>query len=165
MEPLKRQRSLIYAHLCQNGEKWPSRPRLFYSQPGKLPCAWHPVLKPAHLPYPTFLLVQNLSSKQIVPTDNVRPKLHDEYSNHQWLKGQGYAWTELSVNPESTYKTKSSGPCLSDQQFQRPLHLQQFMVKLVHWSSQSACEYKGCYESLDWSGLDWTGVKKTSEIS
>ena len=28
-----------------------------------------------------------LSSKWIAPTDNVRPKLHDEYNRHQWLKG------------------------------------------------------------------------------
>ena len=27
---------------------------------------------------PFFLLAQNLSSKQIVPTDNMWPKLHDE---------------------------------------------------------------------------------------
>ena len=32
-------------------------------------------------PIPPFLLVQNLSSKQIAPTDNVRPKLHDKYSS------------------------------------------------------------------------------------
>ena len=38
-------------------------------------------------PIPPFLLEQNLSSKQIVPTDNVRPKLHDKYTRHQWLKG------------------------------------------------------------------------------
>ena len=38
-------------------------------------------------PHPTFLLAQNLSSKQIVATDNVRPKFHDEYTSHQWLQG------------------------------------------------------------------------------
>ena len=38
-------------------------------------------------PYPVFLLAQNLSSKRIAPTDNVRPKLHDKYTRHQWLKG------------------------------------------------------------------------------
>ena len=32
---------------------------------------------------PPFLLVQNLSSKWIVPTDNMWPKLHDEYTRHQ----------------------------------------------------------------------------------
>ena len=31
-----------------------------------------------------FLLV---SLKPIAPTDNMRPKLHDEYTHHQWLKG------------------------------------------------------------------------------
>ena len=38
-------------------------------------------------PIPPFLLAQNLSLKRIVPTDNVQPKLHDEYTCHQWLKG------------------------------------------------------------------------------
>ena len=38
-------------------------------------------------PIPPFLLAPNLSSKRIAPTDNVRPKLHDEYTHHQWLKG------------------------------------------------------------------------------
>ena len=27
------------------------------------------------------------SAVQLVPTDNMRPKLHDEYTRHQWLKG------------------------------------------------------------------------------
>ena len=34
-------------------------------------------------PIPPFLLAQNLSSKRIVPSDNMQPKLHDEYSHHQ----------------------------------------------------------------------------------
>ena len=38
-------------------------------------------------PIPPSLLAQNLSSKRIVPTDNVQPKLHDEYTCHHWLKG------------------------------------------------------------------------------
>ena len=38
-------------------------------------------------PIPPILLAQNLSSKLIAPTDNMRPKLHDEYTRHQWLKG------------------------------------------------------------------------------
>ena len=37
-------------------------------------------------PITPFLLVQNLSSKQIEPTDNEWPKLYDEYIHHQWLK-------------------------------------------------------------------------------
>ena len=53
------------------------------------PCARHVMTMPANLPYPIFLLlVQNLSSKQIAPTDNMRPKFHDEYTRHQWLKGE-----------------------------------------------------------------------------
>ena len=55
------------------------RPRLFYSQGRQLPCARHPVLKPTHLRLlHFFLLAQNLSSR-ITPTDNMWPKLHDEY--------------------------------------------------------------------------------------
>ena len=38
-------------------------------------------------PIPPFLLAQDLSSKRIAPTDNVQPKLHDEYTRHQWFKG------------------------------------------------------------------------------
>ena len=38
-------------------------------------------------PIPPILLAQNLSSKRIVPTDNMRPKLHDKYTRHQWLEG------------------------------------------------------------------------------
>ena len=38
-------------------------------------------------PIRPFLLAQNLSSKWIAPTENVQPKMHDEYTHHQWLKG------------------------------------------------------------------------------
>ena len=38
-------------------------------------------------PISPFLVAQNLSSKRIAPTDNVWPKLHTEYTRHQWLKG------------------------------------------------------------------------------
>ena len=38
-------------------------------------------------PIRPFLLAQNLSLKWIAPTDNMRPKLHDKYTRHQWLKG------------------------------------------------------------------------------
>ena len=38
-------------------------------------------------PIPPFLLAQNLSSKRIEPTDNMRPKLDDTKWCHQWLKG------------------------------------------------------------------------------
>ena len=36
-------------------------------------------------PIPPFFA--SAYSKRIAPTDNVRPKLHDEYTRHQWLKG------------------------------------------------------------------------------
>ena len=57
-----------------------------FLQPGKtaaMPC--HPTHPPP--PVPPFLLAQNLSSKWILPTDNLRSKLHDEYTCHQLLKG------------------------------------------------------------------------------
>ena len=38
-------------------------------------------------PYPPFLLAQNLSSKRIAPTDNMRPKSDDAIWHHRWLKG------------------------------------------------------------------------------
>ena len=31
---------------------------------------------------PSFLLAQNLSSKRIAPTDNMRPNFDDDYSRH-----------------------------------------------------------------------------------
>ena len=45
------------------------------------------LLKPTHLPYPTFLIPQNLSSKWIAPTDNIRPKSDDTIWRHWWLTG------------------------------------------------------------------------------
>ena len=33
-------------------------------------------------PVPLFLLAQNLSSKRIAPTDNMRPNFDDDYSCH-----------------------------------------------------------------------------------
>ena len=74
-------------------EKWPSqcRPRLFYSQPRKLlrMCMAPRAETSPPPPIPLFFLAQNLSSKWIAPTDtrNMRPKLHDEYTRHKWLKG------------------------------------------------------------------------------
>ena len=38
-------------------------------------------------PIPPFLLAQNLSSKRIAPTDNMRPKSDDAIWRHRWLKG------------------------------------------------------------------------------
>ena len=38
-------------------------------------------------PIPPFLLVQNLSSKQIAPTDNMWPNSDDSKQRHRWLKG------------------------------------------------------------------------------
>ena len=38
-------------------------------------------------PIPPFLLVQNLSSKQIAPTDNMWPKSNNAKWHHRCLKG------------------------------------------------------------------------------
>ena len=65
----------------------------FYSQPGQPPCTQHILNMPAYPPpvpppptHPSItlsLLAQNLSLKQIAPTDNMQPKLHDEHTPHQ----------------------------------------------------------------------------------
>ena len=49
-------------------------------------CHVHGILCPSS-PIPPFLLAQKLCPKQIVPTDNKRPKLDDGISSHQSLKG------------------------------------------------------------------------------
>ena len=77
--------------ICVTEEKWPSQcqPRIFTaSQPKAATMCTAPHAETCPPP-PTspFLLAQNLSSKRIVPTDNVRPNLHNEYTLHQWLKG------------------------------------------------------------------------------
>ena len=38
-------------------------------------------------PIPSFLLAQNLFSKQIAPTDNMRQESEDTKKHHWWLKG------------------------------------------------------------------------------
>ena len=75
MEPLNRQRNLIYPHLCQKGEKWPShcRPRLFYSQPKQLPCARHFMLKPAHLPLSHYLPLPHPLISELTMVRALRP--------------------------------------------------------------------------------------------
>ena len=58
-----------------------------YRQLRQPPCARHVMTLPTHLPYPILLLVQNLSSKRIAPTNKIQPKLHEEYIPHMWFKG------------------------------------------------------------------------------
>ena len=36
---------------------------------------------------PSFLLAENLSPKQIVPTDNMQAKSDNAKRHHRWLKG------------------------------------------------------------------------------
>ena len=38
-------------------------------------------------PIAPLLLVQNLSSERIAPTDNIQPKSDDAIWRHRWLKG------------------------------------------------------------------------------
>ena len=77
MEPLQKQRSLFYAHLCWKGEKWPSqcRPRLFYLQSAKAAAMYTAPCAETHPPppIPHFVLAQNLFSKRIAPIDNIWP--------------------------------------------------------------------------------------------
>ena len=53
------------------------------------PCTVRQSSAPTHLSLhvPPFLLAQNLSSKRITPTDNMRPKSNDTKSCHRLLKG------------------------------------------------------------------------------
>ena len=52
------------------------------------PRVHHVVTLPTHLPHPTFFAgAKPVFETDIAPTDNVRPKLHDKYARHQWLKG------------------------------------------------------------------------------
>ena len=75
--PLQVGRSVFYPHLHTKGEKWSTQcwPRSLYSQAQQSPCAvtqkgdTH-----SNPPIPPFLVAHNLSSNQIAPTDNMRPK-------------------------------------------------------------------------------------------
>ena len=72
----------------------------------------------AHPPYPIppFLVTQNLSSKWIVPTDNMRPELHDEYTCHQ-VKLKTWEILSMRVYPcaldEPVYMDVMSRPSAS----------------------------------------------------
>ena len=69
-------------------------------------------------PIPPFLLVQRLSSKWIVPTDYMWPRLHDEYTRHLWLKISKNvvelsrtlvnAWGEYLFNDAERYETDAT---------------------------------------------------------
>ena len=65
----------ITAHKAPNDIKW----LLSYS-------VHAPVLKLGHFPLSPFLLVQNLSSKWIAPTDNMRP-IKQRQKVSSWFKG------------------------------------------------------------------------------
>ena len=78
---LSDQQTVLPTEKCLQFQKWSP-----YSQPRQLPCPWHVMNTPAHIPLPPLLLTQNLSTKWIAPTDNMWPKLHDEYTCHQLLK-------------------------------------------------------------------------------
>ena len=100
MEFLQGERSIFYTRLCKKANKWPTHhcPRLFYRQLQPPPCTEKQSGGPTHLslstgscnrhhalsgravepptsPFLPFVLVQNLSSKRIMPTDNMQPKL------------------------------------------------------------------------------------------
>ena len=89
MEPLtKAEECFLHPFVLKRREMTKPVPTKVYSQPRQPQCAKHVMIMLAHLLQSHhFLLVQNLSSRRIAPTNNMRPKLHDEYSRHQLLKG------------------------------------------------------------------------------
>ena len=60
-------------------------------------------------PIPPCLLAQNLSSKWIAPTDNVRPKLHDEYTHHHWFISSSAVGWLLWSDSASCYQNTLHG--------------------------------------------------------
>ena len=81
----KGERSGCYVHLCYQDEKQ-CRSRPFYSQPAKTAAMVHGMSwpSPPTSPYPTLMLVQNLSSQRIAPTDNMQPKSAETKWCHRW---------------------------------------------------------------------------------
>ena len=57
-----------------------------YSQSRQLPCAWHLVLKPTYLPLSHLFCWCETYFQNALPQLITWPKLHDEYTRHQWLK-------------------------------------------------------------------------------
>ena len=55
---------------------------------------------------PLLLLAQNLFSKQIVPTDNIRPKSDDAKLRHWWLKGQWHFFNSIKSQVRNTGQAK-----------------------------------------------------------
>ena len=64
----------------------PTKAFLLPAKTATMSMACHDYARPPP-PIPPFVLVQNLSLKRIAPTDNMQPKLHDEYTSHHCLKG------------------------------------------------------------------------------
>ena len=85
MEPLQVVKGLFSTPICTGKQKsGPSSADLAFSIAS---CnsrhAWS-AKAVAHPPppVPPFLLAQNLSSKRIAPTDNMRPNFNDDYTRH-----------------------------------------------------------------------------------
>ena len=85
MEPIKRQRSLIYPICVKKERNGQAGANQGFSTASQGSCHVHgtPYWNLPTPPIPPFLLVQNLPSKQIVPSDKMWSKLHDDYSRHQ----------------------------------------------------------------------------------
>ena len=81
--PTKAEEWFLYSFV--KGEKWPSQCwlRPFYSQLGQLTCAWHVMDIPAHLSLSRLFASAKPIFKRNAPTDNMWPKLHDDYTHHQ----------------------------------------------------------------------------------
>ena len=93
MEPLQRQ-SL---HLSVLKRREMVQPVLTKAQPRQLPCPRHVVTMPAHLHINKPLF------KTVAPTDNMRPKLHDKYTRHQWLKGYTHYYQHSTLKIPSIF--------------------------------------------------------------
>ena len=84
MEPLKGERIVFYTSLYKKAEEQATQcwPGPFYSQLQQLPWTVSQSGAHTHLPCLPFLLAENLSSKRIVPTDNMRPNFDNDFSRH-----------------------------------------------------------------------------------
>ena len=79
-------------------------PTKAFLQPAKAAAMYTALRAETHPPPPTppFFLAQNLSSKRIAPTDNMRPKLHDEYladGVKPYCNQYKTRWCHLSLPP------------------------------------------------------------------
>ena len=80
------ERSVFYTRSCKKADKWSTRqwPGLFVQPSATAVMHCHPQGCTHPPPRLTLSLGQNLSSEQIAPNDNMRPK-SDDAKRHHWL--------------------------------------------------------------------------------